>query len=183
MKVCPIKQERVTAERVRHLFAYNPATGQLIRKVGTLSRAKAGMIAGTLSHHGYLTVCVNGRSYMVHRIVWLYVHGEWPAQSIDHINGDRSDNRLENLRVADHHQNGYNRKPSRNSSTGIVGVYWSRHRGLFSADITFQGKTIYLGRFATLNEAVAVRRLAEWKYFGQYSRQYAVNSKHLEVHP
>ncbi len=168
MKISEAKQASVTAERVRYLFNYEPSTGRLIRRVNAGYRARKGSIAGGMSRHGYRIVRVDGIVFMAHRIVWMHVHGEWPAKTLDHINGDRSDNRLENLRLADQYENGYNRKVSRRSSTGVLGVYWENTRLKFSASINFRGKTYNLGRYSYLKEAVAARKQAEQRLYGEF---------------
>lgn len=103
------RDARVTARRVRELFHYEPETGVLRRKQSVAPNAIAGQAAGRPNRAGHLIVCIHRRMYMVHRVIWLWVTGEWPASEIDHINQIKSDNRWENLRQATRSQNLINR--------------------------------------------------------------------------
>lgn len=109
---------------MRHILKYNPETGELRLKVDNL-RTKAGEIATTQGGRGYLKFEWKGLKFYAHRLAWYLHYGEWPGCNIDHINGDKSDNRIANLRLCDHKENGRNRpKPGHNTS-GFTGV-WSR---------------------------------------------------------
>jgi hypothetical protein len=157
-------------ERVRELFVYDRATGILRWAVAKGSRVKAGDVAGTLNNKGYLTVQINGGRYQVHRVVWVLLHGAWPANEIDHVNGDKADNREQNLREASNAENHRNRGVAVNSTTRITGVYWNQRLGKWQAAITFEGNRIHLGVFADRNDAIAARANAQRKYFGNFSR-------------
>lgn len=101
---------------------------------------------------------------MAHRAAWAHYYGEWPELTLDHINGVRNDNRIENLRVAGNSINAKNLKMHRRNTTGATGVYRVRRSSRWLAQITADKKYIYLGRFDTFEEAVAARREAEAKY-------------------
>ncbi len=138
----------ITAEKVRHLFSYNPNTGIFTRLITVSSGARAGDIAGSKFTGGYLRVGILGKYYLLHRLAWLHVHGEWPKYGIDHINGDPSDNRIDNLRDVTQAINQQNqRKAQTGSATKVLGVYHSR--GRYLASILVSGKTAHLGRFDT----------------------------------
>jgi hypothetical protein len=94
----------LTAERLREILGYDPETGLFTRLVRT-GRIRAGEVAGTAHSRGYRSIVIDGRVYLSHRLAWLYVHGEWPPEQIDHINRNRADNRLVNLRAAKQSQN------------------------------------------------------------------------------
>ena len=114
--------------------------------------------------YGYLIINVKYRLYKAHRLVWLYVHGRWPKE-IDHINGDRADNRIENLREVTRSQNRRNsKKPSTNTS-GHMGVYLNKKKGKpFRAGIWHNNRQIWIGSYNSIEEAVAARKAAERKY-------------------
>jgi len=143
-----------TAARVRDVLAYNPETGVLRWRVSVSNNIKAGAVAGYVTSTGYRNVCVGWREYRAHRLIWLHVHGEWPRDQIDHINGKRDDNRLCNLREVTNRLNGENRtKSNRNSGTGLLGVSLAKGDTRFRATITIAGKLRHLGYFATAEEA------------------------------
>lgn len=158
----------LTAERLRELLHYDPETGTFTRRVTTSSRAIAGDVAGTGNDRGYTRLKVNNRSYRAHRLAWLYMTGEWPELQIDHVNGDRADNRWANLREAAPHQNRANSKPTIRNKCGIKGVRW--HYGKWSVEITAKGIRHYIGRFNKLSEAAEAYAAAADRYHGEFAR-------------
>lgn len=140
-------------QELRRLFAYDGTTGALTRRVSTARNVKAGDAVGTLMH-GYLYARVEGRMQAVHRIVWAMVSGEWPQAMVDHIDGDRANNRFSNLRLADASLNGQNqRRAHRQNKTGLLGV--GVVSGAFTAQIKHDGRKVHLGRFASAEDAHA----------------------------
>nr|WP_175479900.1 HNH endonuclease signature motif containing protein [Paracoccus homiensis] len=95
-----------------------------------------------------------------HRVAWAVIHGRWPNGEIDHINGDRSDNRLANLREVTKRENHRNMAIRSDNTSGVTGVYWAREKGKWAAYIKAD-KMVALGRYDTFAEAVAARRAAE----------------------
>lgn len=146
-------ESQLTAERVRALLCYDPATGHFTRRVRTAQRHQVGdradfqILGGNAK--GYYRVAIDSKRYLAHRVAWLYVHGAWPDQFIDHLNGDRADNRLENLRQADAKLNQENlRKPRRKSTaSGLLGAHWDEQVGKFKASIVVDRKKHHLGNF------------------------------------
>jgi len=118
--------------------------------------------AGSFDAHGYGQVSIGKKIYKEHRLVWFYVHGEWPTGQIDHINHQRRDNRIENLRIVDNTENHKNRPMQKNNKTGCPGV--SYDRGSFVAKITVHGTQIHLGRFRVLEDAINARGKANNDY-------------------
>lgn len=154
---------------LRLLFSYDPESGEIhwIAKGKGKIKKKA---AGTITNSGYIGICIGPKRFFAHRIAWALHYGEWPKDQIDHINGIRSDNRICNLREATNSQNGKNLKLSKANTSGFKGVSFEKFTGKWKASIKFDGKTINLGRFAEIKDAVHVRRLAEKKYFGEWNR-------------
>lgn len=163
----------VTQQRLRELFDYNPETGQFIFKprpreefhdfrASRVFESKcAGKTAGWRHGAGYTAIRVDGRDYLAHRLAWLYSHGEWPPHEIDHKNGDRSDNRLQNLRPATKKENSRNQCLRITNKSGVNGVIWDKRKGVWRADVTYNGRFIYLGQFKTIEEAAAARKAGE----------------------
>jgi hypothetical protein len=150
-----------TQQRLRELFSYCPQTGHFTRIKG-IKKGAAGTIAGTVSL-GYLQIGVDWSIYRAHRLAWRYMTGEDPGDEgleIDHVNGDRLDNRFCNLRKATHAQNTRNKVASRSSATGCKGVYFDKDRNKFAAEVIHESKRYRLGRFETLDEAKAARDAA-----------------------
>lgn len=93
----------LTHKRLKRLFNYDPVTGQLIWAV-LKGKIHAGTVGGTDRPDGYRKIKIDGKYYQIHRVVWFYVHGEWPATELDHINRNKKDNRACNLRLTNRHQ-------------------------------------------------------------------------------
>ena len=136
----------VSAERLRELLHYDPETGVFTRLKASGGGEPAGSIAGWLDKStGYVRCNLDGICYRVHRLAWLYMTGEWPADQIDHINGERADNRFANLREATNAQNVQNRRKQRNNTSGYPGVSWFQTK--WQAHIRINGKLKHLGCF------------------------------------
>lgn len=139
----------VTQTVLMDLFEYNPETGEFIRKV-----RKKNPIAGTLDSYGYRQISVHSKLHLAHRLAWMYVYGRWPNGEIDHINGIRSDNRIENLRESSRLDNVRSRKNlSVKNTSGFMGVGWSDAANKWVARIGFNGKGIHIGVFEDPEEA------------------------------
>lgn len=124
----------------------------------------AGKEAGTLCNStGYRFVRINQTKYWSHRIIWAMHNGQWP-DTVDHVNGDVSDNRVENLRSVTRAQNQRNLKMPKHNTSGIVGVAWIAARNKWMAQIRANKTTLSLGRFDTKEEAVAARKAAEREF-------------------
>lgn len=142
------------AERARAVFTYDPDTGLLTRRVCTGSRAAIGTAVGHADRHGHMRVSLDGIEYAVHRLVWLLVTGRMPSGDIDHINGNRADNRWSNLRDVSHRVNLQNRRSATAANKcGLLGV--SQRGGSFLARIKVNGKQVCLGSFGSGQEAHA----------------------------
>lgn len=145
----------LTTERLRALLGYDPETGVFVWKVTRSFKAVAGAVAGSeYKATGYLRIQIDGTSHLAHRLAWLYRYGEWPGMSIDHINGLKADNRIENLREATVGQNGQNRYAAqKNNQSGALGVYQDNSSGGWRAIIAKDGLIYKLGYFDTKKAA------------------------------
>jgi hypothetical protein len=152
------------------MLSYDPATGVFRWRSKSGSKVKVGAVAGTIMAHGYVRICIRRRFFYGHRLAWLFVHGDWPTEEIDHINGDRADNRIANLRAADRARNARNAGLGRNNTSGVTGVSWAARDQKWSAYIMVSRRKISLGNHATIESAVAARKAAERRYFGEFAR-------------
>lgn len=142
----------INAFVLRSLFHYDRETGKFYRNGQNKE-------SGRLATKGYRQISVNGTRYMAHRLAWLYVYGEWPENQIDHINQNKDDNRIENLRVVTNKQNSENVTIWKHNKTGRRGVRFRHNR--FFAEIIHYQKTYNLGWFDNIVDAVAARIRAE----------------------
>lgn len=155
--------------RLRELFSYDPLTGILTR-LTSVPKAQIGSAAGTVNAHGGLICRVDYRIFHVHRIVWALHYGEEPPPIIDHINGNRSDNRIQNLRAATASQNSRNRKIDRRNRVGLKGAHWSSSERKWRSSIRAGGKPIHLGWFRTPEAAHEAYCAAAREHHGEFAR-------------
>ena len=142
----------VAIDRLRALLSYDADTGAFTHRAlsSVKSRAKIGEVAGGPRKDGYYAVKVDGRLYPAHRLAWAYVTGEWPTQQIDHINGDKMDNRFSNLRDVNTSQNKQNTRVARiDNTSGMLGAHKCAGTQKWKAQIRVDGKLKYLGLYAT----------------------------------
>jgi hypothetical protein len=161
----------ITADFIRSLLDYNPETGHLTWRRNRSGTAYAGSRAGNVNCNGYRIIGLNGKRFQEHRICWLHFYGVLPDLDLDHINGNRSDNRIANLRPATDSQNQANKDASpRNTSCGVKGVTWHKRCAKWQASITINGKRRYLGVFASLDDAASAYMSAANDAFGEFAR-------------
>jgi hypothetical protein len=158
----------ISQELVKALFEYNPDTGIFIRKLTTGSKAKAGSVAGILNDVGYLELSINSYRYRAHRIAWLYCFGEFPSGQLDHIDGNKSNNALDNLREATNKENAYNKSISVLNTTGYKGVSLDKRSGRYRAYITVNGKQKGLGYYSTAEQASEAYIIEAKKLHGEF---------------
>jgi hypothetical protein len=155
---------------LKELVSYDPETGIFTRLVRTSNKVKVGDVVGARNSHGYLFVNVCGKRYAAHRLAWYYVHGQWPDADIDHINGNKADNRIVNLRAATRSQNCANTPVRRNSKSGLKGVRWQEHAGKWKAQIKDRDGSRHLGYFDSKEAAHAAYVEAAGRLFGEFAR-------------
>jgi len=148
---------------LKKLISYNAETGEFTRLIGSGKGAALGTkTKGSLDKtNGYLKLCIKGKQYYSHRLAWLYMTGHWPPEQIDHKNEIRTDNRFDNLRLANNAQNNQRSKPRSDSDTQILGVCWNKKAKKYIAQITHNKRHYYLGVYDYLHDAILARRNAE----------------------
>jgi hypothetical protein len=165
---------RLTYARAREILDYDAETGVLTSKIYS-GRLSIGKEVGTLRADGYRRAMLDGERHYVHRVIILWVTGEWPSHEVDHINGNRSDNRFCNFRLATDEENCQNRKLYKTNTTGYFGVSFIRSIGKFRASIGHKNKTYIIGDFKSAEDAAEAykRRKAQLHTFQPYLRDSA----------
>ena len=147
-----IRKVNLTAEQLREVVDYDPATGEFRWKANRKDRI--GRAVGRIQSGGYRQILIGETRYMAHRLAWLYMTGAWPAHTVDHRNGIRDDNRWHNLRDATQGENCQNQRQAHaNSKSGMLGASWHAPSRKWMATIKVNGKKYFLGRFTTREAA------------------------------
>jgi len=167
----------ITPELLRQLLDYDCKTGKFHwrkRDVSFFSASRhcdgwntkyAGRETMTsVNAYGYLSTKIFSEHVLSHRAAWAYHYGEWPKGQIDHINGERSDNRILNLRDVHRNENAKNRREYACNKSGATGVCWHKRHKKWRAAIGAEGRKIYLGVFDDISDAIAARKSAERRY-------------------
>lgn len=170
------RQETKAATELRELLSYDPDTGVFIWKARpehlfprqrdwkTWNSRFAGTVAGNVNVHGYRAIMVFRKLHYAHRIAWVMHTGAWPENQIDHINQQRDDNRICNLREVTNQENMKNSTRIRSNTSGATGVHWDTRRSRWVAQIKHDGRGRFLGYYTDFDEAVAARKAADCKY-------------------
>ncbi len=154
----------LTQQKLKELLHYNELTGVFTWKNPRARCLKAGDLAGTIDKAGYVCIKVHNKTYKAHRLAWLHKYNKFPDRQMDHINHKKNDNRIENLREADHTTNQKNRCMRKDNATGINGVHWYKPYGKWLSHIGVKGKQLHLGYFTDKNEAICARLHANKLY-------------------
>lgn len=189
-ETCHLQQKSevvITLKKLKSILRYDGDTGQFIwleRKVRSkgdkvFNTRYAGNVAGRSKPDawGYntITIRINGVAeyYRAHILAWFYFYGSWPpiGQELDHVNRDRWDNRIENLRLATRSQNNLNSKISRRNTSGVKGVCWDAVRSKWRAEIKRDGEVFHLGRYDDFEVACEVRRMKAVELFGSFAAE------------
>jgi hypothetical protein len=143
----------------------------LIRLVGRTPGVNAGDIAGSLRKDGYWGISINNRPYLAHRVIWAIMTGEFPPPSmqIDHISGNKADNRWQNLRLATQSNNQANATAKASNTSGFKGVTWYKRKSKWRAQIGHQGRRIILGTFDDPAEAHQAYVAKSRELYGEFS--------------
>lgn len=153
--------------KIREALHYSGETGILTWRSKVSDKVVIGAPAGTRNYSGYILISVFGRRYRAHRLAWAIVHGSWPTLEIDHINGDRSDNRLENLREATRAENSRNARGKRGY---LKGATYNKKAGRWQAQIMKDGRTTFLGHYDTPEQAHEAYKQNARNFHGEFAR-------------
>lgn len=166
----------ISVDQLHELLKYDPDTGKFtwrersddfpapINVVRQFNTRNAGKQVYEEAHKGYRRMTLLGKRYKSHRVAWAMHYGDWPPETIDHINGVKDDNRIENLRAVSHIENCRNVKTPASNMSGVIGVSWDKLNFRWLACIGFENRTITLCCTKDFDEAVAARKAAEVKY-------------------
>ncbi len=172
----------LTASRAREMLDYDPQTGAFTWKVRPLSHFKseanqttwnkknAGKAAGLRDSIGYVSIRIDRKPYGAHRLAWLLMTGEWPAEKIDHRDLNRSNNAFSNLREATHSDNITNTRVRKDSLSGRKGVHFHKASGLWHVRIMKNGKHHSVGYFRDIESAATAYERAAQKFHGEFAR-------------
>lgn len=155
--------DHLTVFQVSNLLRYEHETGRLYRmahtprpKRGHSPQSTLGEIRRKPNANGYIAISILGKSFYAHRVAWLMHYGNWPNAPLDHINGDKTDNRIANLRICDSSTNQQNiRSAKAGNAAGLLGVTLDPESGRFVAQISYNRQHIHLGRFDSADLAHA----------------------------
>lgn len=171
--------KEIDPSQIARLLSYDPDTGTLVWKkrpdsdfaagsrqsqsqcAHNWNARYAGTIAGNITPRGYSQVGLLGRLFKAHRLAWCIYYGDWPSAQIDHINGNKCDNRIANLRDVSQTENCRNTAMSKNNTSGLRGVYWKAAINKWTASICIDGKQRHIGVYTSKDEAHAARVEAE----------------------
>lgn len=166
----------ITAEYLRQILVYDRNCGTFTWKERPVTRIQdktwnkkhAGKETGYVRHNGYKVIAISGKEYPCSRLAWLYEFGEWPNLEVDHIDRDKINNRISNLRLANRSQNAINRRLQSNNSSGLKGVWKRKNIDSWVAQIGLNGKTIRLGSFKSPEEAHKAYLLKAKEIHGEF---------------
>jgi hypothetical protein len=157
----------INQELLNNLFEY--CDGKLFRKADGWSRWKKGTQVGSIGNEGYLSIEIFGKNYKAHRLIFLMHYG-WLPDEVDHQDGNRLNNKIDNLRPATKNQNQHNRKISKNNTSGVKGVSYRSCTNKWRVRVMLNNKSISIGDFKDLELAELVATMAREKYHGTYAR-------------
>jgi len=151
----------ITQSELKDILHYDQDTG-------VFTWLKNYIVAGTVEKKGYIAIKINKKSYKAHRLAWLYVYGNFPKEQIDHLNGIKNDNCINNLREATASENMLNRKQFKTSSAEFKGISFHKKQQKWTAKIQINKQRIWLGSFYSANEAAIAYKNAAIKLHGSF---------------
>jgi hypothetical protein len=165
MKILPLP----SVDELNDLLHYDAETGQFTWKKDRGFKARANTPAGTLGKSGYVLMCINGTRYLAHRIAYKMAYGTDPEDMLDHIDGNITNNRISNLRVANPIENQGNRRRAKNNKSGVKGVHWCERDKHWIAQITKDKSKVWLGCFVSKEQAASAYEAAAKEHFGDFA--------------
>ena len=179
-------RDDLSYEIVSSILEYDPVTGKMFWKPRTpdmfegINRSpnhccsiwnanNAGKEITYKNNQGYILAAIFGKRYMVSRLAWLLIFAEWPSDEVDHVNGDKADNRISNLRLANRSQNNFNKHRPAHNTSGFKGVNFDKSKKRWRSRIVANRKEIYLGYFDSPEDAYVAYKMAAIKYHGEYA--------------
>lgn len=159
----------ITVDILKENLTYDYETG-IFHRLKPTKRLKSGAEVGAVNANGYKLIYIGWTPYMAHRLAWLYVYGVMPYEFLDHINGDRSDNRISNLREATMKENLWNVKRHSDNKSGYKGVHYHKQNGKWRAQGMANGKRYHLGLFDSPDKAHQAYCEFARNAFGEYAR-------------
>lgn len=163
-----MSMDSVSYSLVRDLFDYDPLTGILLWKNPRSNSVKPGTVAGNATKEGRIQVGIGGRMYRAHRIIWLWMTGEWPTENVDHEDLNGLNNSWDNLRLGNKSQNAANTARKSTNKSGFKGVTRSGQK--WAATITKNYRATYIGSFPTAEEAAAAYDDAALRLHGPFAK-------------
>ena len=163
-------RELITQDELKERLHYDAESG-VFTWINLVSKRMFGKVAGSSHRQGYVIIRVKNRAYLAHRLAWLYVHGSFPIAGleIDHIDLDKKNNAISNLRLATRSQNMMNLVVSPHSKSGVKGVTFRKDLNKYASRIMANNKMVHLGHFRTIDEAREAYENAAKLYHGEYS--------------
>ena len=160
-----MKEARTTIEQLRASILYQPETGKFFS-------TRTGKSVGFKAGGGYVGVWVAGESFQAHRVALAITRGEWPAQHVDHINGEKADNRLANLRDCSQMENRHNTRKRICNTSGATGVAWHAASSKWQVRISINRKRIHIGLFSNTDDAARAYAAAAIKHYGEFTPEH-----------
>lgn len=156
----------ISQQKLKEIFDYKD--GNLYWKKSR-QRGNAGTKAGSLNVDGYIHIKVDKKRYRGHRLIFFYHYGYFPVE-VDHINGIRNDNRIENLREATKSQNAHNKQKQINNKSGVKGVYWRKDANKWAVQIGLNGKKYHFGHYKDFKEACFIALQKRYELHKSYAK-------------
>lgn len=160
----------ITQEELKQNLKYDPETGIFVWIVSSNGRIQIGDVAGGIDGKGYSHIQIYRKLYRSHRLAWLYVYGKFPSHALDHIDGNKTNNKISNLRECTLSENSKNIKMNKNNKSGFKGVSWSKCANKWMATGKIDGKPHYLGLFINPEEASNAYQEFSKQYHGDFYR-------------